>query len=141
MKSRIKCLLIPVLVFGCSGIANSKTLKIENATETAIETVDVDLPDAVTKEKKTKRFALRIEAATGKDKDKIKKSKNLDTVTDLGVDENTTGCLADISFVLADGNTIEAPKTDLCQLDGIVVDQGLPQSQVLVPTVVQDVSE
>lgn len=119
-------------------LAAPKTLIIENQSPQPVVSMSVETKvddvlqpatngngngnaNGLNKLKKSKKdFAIGLGGAPKNNK-KSDDEPKIAKVVEVDVDE--ANCLANLTFTLGDGRVIDAPKMDICYLDGVVVEE------------------
>jgi hypothetical protein len=116
--------------------AEKKQLNVQNNTDQQVATMVIEndeahvegQPQTDGKKKQKKLLALGLAPspdganASGKGKNERDGKEKRKSFKAVEVDVSEENCLADVSFVLADGKVIIAPRMDLCGLDAIIVE-------------------
>jgi hypothetical protein len=121
MTFRVMMLVCALGLYG-SYAASAKSLTIGNGTDQTISSMSIDGEGRKSGQKKPRKdFAIGLAVAPGKikgrDDEKTRSGKDVE-IGDVAEED----CLANLTFTLADGKTIHPPTIDLCNLDGILVE-------------------
>ena len=113
----------------------SKSIKISSEVSQAIVSLDMESEGNGKTGKKVKRkFLIGLAGAPGhiKDQNGDRKRNRKDLEIGEVADED---CVSNLIFTLENGKVIETPRIDLCNLDGILVEDlpELPVNSVAAP--------
>jgi hypothetical protein len=144
-KALITCIFVTLpfcLATSPLSFAEKKSFKIENDTGQKIVSMIVEdsAPEVSSQPVRYGNRKRELPLGLAPSPDKLKGNGNgrdsqageekRKSTKDLEIEVSEENCLADVRFVMNDDKFVEAPKLDLCGLDGIVVEETV---EALVP--------